>query len=127
MVVNPAGGNTGKQPDLIPGMGSGVTPDPHQVISSTMLTQLSDTAEMYASKGDFENAIKCYEQITIMDPQNGPVWTSLGHCYLLVDNLPKAFTSYHKALYSLPDVRDPQLWYGIGLLYEKVLFFIRLV
>ena len=84
-----------------------------------IVNQLNSCAETCATKGDFPNAIRYYERITMLDPENGAAWTALGHCYLLTDDLQKAFTSYQKALYSLPDVRDPQLWYGIGLLYDK--------
>jgi tetratricopeptide (TPR) repeat protein len=88
--------------------------------SSMMLNQLNSMAEFLAGKGDFANAINYYEKIITVDPDNGAAWTALGHCYLLTDNLQKAFSAYQRALYYLPDVRDPQLWYGIGLLYEKV-------
>jgi tetratricopeptide (TPR) repeat protein len=56
--------------------------------------------------------------ITI-DSENGPAWTALGHCYLLVEDLQNSFNSYQRALYSLEDIKDPQLWYGIAILYEK--------
>ena len=85
-----------------------------------MLSQLNSAAELMAATGDFARAIGYYEKITTLDPDNGGCWTALGHCYLLTDELQKAFGAYQKALYSLPDVRDPQLWYGIGLLYDKV-------
>jgi len=84
------------------------------------LSHLNSMAEFYAGKGDFANAIKYYEDIINADNENGAAWTALGHCYLLTDSLQKAFSAYQRALYYLPDVRDPQLWYGIGLLYEKV-------
>ena len=89
-------------------------------VGPMMLDQLSTTAELLAGKGDFAGAINFYERLTTIDPDNGGCWTALGHCYLLTDELQKAFGAYQKALYSLPDVRDPQLWYGIGLLYDKV-------
>lgn len=89
-----------------------------------MLSQLNSMAEFFAGRGDFANAISYYEKIINSDPDNGAAWTALGHCYLLTDNLQKAFSSYQRALYSLSDVRDPQLWYGIGLLYEKVFPFL---
>ena len=54
-----------------------------------------------------------------MDSENGPAWTALGHCYLLVEDLQKSFNAYQRALYSLEEIKDPQLWYGIGILYEK--------
>lgn len=85
-----------------------------------LLNQLNSVAEFLAAKGEFTDAIKYYEKITGLDPENGAAWTALGHCYLLTEELYKAFTAYQRALYSLTDVRDPQLWYGIGLLYDKV-------
>lgn len=94
--------------------------DQSAVQGQTTLSQLNSMAEFLAGKGDFANAINYYERIITVDPDNGAAWTALGHCYLLTDSLQKAFNSYQRALYSLPDVRDPQLWYGIGLLYEKV-------
>eukprot|EP00826_Nyctotherus_ovalis_P055274 TRINITY_DN7326_c0_g3_i7.p1 TRINITY_DN7326_c0_g3~~TRINITY_DN7326_c0_g3_i7.p1 ORF type:complete len:311 (-),score=35.30 TRINITY_DN7326_c0_g3_i7:47-979(-) len=103
--------------------------NPEQIISqdSLVLSQLNSLAEFSAAKGDFANSIKFYERITALDQDNGAAWTALGHCYLLTDNLQKAFNAYQKALYTLPDVRDPQLWYGIGLLYDKVSLRIKVV
>lgn len=102
----------------------GVPPAPSQELllsqGPMLLSQLNSVAEYLAARGDFSNAIKYYERITDIDNDNGAAWTALGHCYLLTDELQKAFTAYQKALYVLPDVRDPQLWYGIGLLYDKV-------
>jgi glucose repression mediator protein len=101
---------------------NGMFPNQDQMLfqGPIILNQYNSIAEYLAGKGDFPNAIKYYEKITSLDPENGAAWAALGHCYLLTDDLQRAFTSYQKALYSLPDVRDPQLWYGIGLLYDKV-------
>jgi len=109
------------QPTPIPGPGLTIL-NSDQIFAqdSLVLSQLNSVAEFLAAKGDFANSITYYERITAIDPENGAAWTALGHCYLLTDNLQKAFTAYQKALYTLPDVRDPQLWYGIGLLYDKV-------
>ncbi len=85
-------------------------------------SQLNLAAKQLADTGDFVTASQYYEQIVALDPDNGPAWTALGHCYLLTDERKKAFTAYQKAIYSLPDIHDPQLWYGIGRLYEKVPF-----
>lgn len=91
---------------------------------SAMLKQFNLAAECLVNKGDFATAANYYEKIVEMDSENGAAWSSLGHCYLLINNLQRAFTSYQKALYTLPDVHDPQLWYGIGVLYEKVFLFL---
>lgn len=82
-------------------------------------TNLNKLAEYCATNGDYSSAIEYYQKLTILDPENGPAWTALGHCYLLVEDLQKSFNAYQHALYSLDDIKDPQLWYGIGILYEK--------
>lgn len=80
---------------------------------------LSKLAEAYANKGDYNNACQLYEKLVRLDEDNGRAWTALGHCYLLKAEYQKCFTAYQKALYTLPHTRDPQLWYGIALLYNK--------
>lgn len=97
-----------------------ITQDQMLAQGPLLLNKLNSVAEYLAAKGEFTSAIKYYERITGLDPENGAAWTALGHCYLLTEELHRAFESYQKALYSLTDVRDPQLWYGIGLLYDKV-------
>jgi glucose repression mediator protein len=48
------------------------------------------------------------------------VWSALGHCYLMQDDLQKAYSAYQQALYLLPNPKeDPKLWYGIGILYDR--------
>ena len=76
-------------------------------------------AEFYGTKGDYRTAIQYYLKMTELDSENGPSWAAIGHCYLLSDDINKAFNAYQQALYCLEDIRDPQLWYGIGILYEK--------
>ena len=117
---NSSGLPTSGVPNSLDGSLPSVTQE--QILSQgpQLLNQLNSVAEFLAAKGDFSDAIKYYERITSFDPENGAAWTALGHCYLLTEELHKAFSSYQKALYSLTDVRDPQLWYGIGLLYDKV-------
>ena len=83
------------------------------------MSNLNKLAEYCATNGEYQHAIEYYLQLTGMDPDNGPAWTALGHCYLLVEDLQKSFNAYQQALYSLEDIKDPQLWYGIGILYEK--------
>jgi len=43
---------------------------------------------------------------------------SLGHCFLILNNPPKAHEYYQKAML-LKGTEDPELWYGIGLMYYK--------
>jgi len=44
-------------------------------------------AEYYASNQNYSEAIENYLKLTSIDPDNGPAWTALGHCYLLVEDL----------------------------------------
>ena len=53
------------------------------------------------------------------DPNNTETWGSLGYCYLMTDDLEKAYAAYQRALYHLPSLKDPNLWYGIGILYDR--------
>lgn len=42
-----------------------------------------------------------------------------GHCFLMTENLQKAYDAYQQALVNLRDPKDPMLWYGIGILYDR--------
>ena len=81
--------------------------------------RINKLAEYCATNGEYQAAIEYYVKLITIDSENGPAWTALGHCYLLVEDLQKSFNAYQRALYSLEDIKDPQLWYGIGILYEK--------
>ena len=37
----------------------------------------------------------------------------------MLDDLHKAYAAYQQALYHLPNPKDPKLWYGIGILYDR--------
>ncbi|KAK5175205.1 glucose repression mediator protein [Saxophila tyrrhenica] len=71
------------------------------------------------SKDQFTSAVEYLRQILKVDATNGEVWSSLGHCYLMMDDLQQAYSAYQQALYHLPDPKEPKLWYGIGILYDR--------
>jgi Flp pilus assembly protein TadD len=48
---------------------------------------LNKLAEYCATNGDYNSAIEYYLKLTTIDPDNGPAWTALGHCYLLIEDL----------------------------------------
>lgn len=83
------------------------------------MDRINKLAEFFATNGDYQQAIEQYMKMVAIDAENGPAWTALGHCHLLVEDLQNSFNAYQRALYSLEDIKDPQLWYGIGILYEK--------
>ena len=71
------------------------------------------------SKDQFTAAVEYLRQILKIEATNGEVWSSLGHCYLMMDDLQQAYSAYQQALYHLPDPKEPKLWYGIGILYDR--------
>ncbi|KAJ5974475.1 hypothetical protein N7481_011685 [Penicillium waksmanii] len=71
------------------------------------------------TKEQFPKAIEYLQNILKLDPTSGETWGSLGHCHLMMDNLQEAYTSYQQALYHLRDPKEPKLWYGIGILYDR--------
>ncbi|PYH91677.1 TPR-like protein [Aspergillus ellipticus CBS 707.79] len=71
------------------------------------------------TKEQYPKAIEYLQNILKLDPTSGETWGSLGHCHLMMDNLQEAYTSYQQALYHLRDPKEPKLWYGIGILYDR--------
>ncbi|PTU19439.1 hypothetical protein P175DRAFT_0510699 [Aspergillus ochraceoroseus IBT 24754] len=71
------------------------------------------------TREQFPKAIEYLQNILKLDPTSGETWGSLGHCHLMMDNLQEAYTSYQQALYHLRDPKEPKLWYGIGILYDR--------
>ncbi|KAK6702616.1 hypothetical protein SNK04_012515 [Fusarium graminearum] len=67
----------------------------------------------------FEKALEFFRAIVQLDQNNGEAWGNLGHCYLMTENLQKAYDAYQQALVNLRDPKDPMLWYGIGILYDR--------
>jgi glucose repression mediator protein len=67
----------------------------------------------------YMRAIEYLQRALNVEPNDGDAWGSLGYCYLMVDDVQKAFTAYQQALYLIPAPKDPYLWYGLGILYER--------
>ncbi|KAK8130285.1 RCM-1 [Apiospora kogelbergensis] len=71
------------------------------------------------TREDFHKAVEFLQAILKIDDRNGEVWGSLGHCYLMMDDLQQAYAAYQSALVNLPNPKEPKLWYGIGILYDR--------
>ncbi|KAM0790602.1 hypothetical protein ACM66B_004467 [Microbotryomycetes sp. NB124-2] len=80
---------------------------------------LSQIAAICRTKEDFKRAAEYFGRVVGISPDSGDVWGALGHCYLMIDDLKKAYSSYQQALYYMPNPREPKLWYGIGILYDR--------
>ncbi|KLO11276.1 hypothetical protein SCHPADRAFT_906143 [Schizopora paradoxa] len=89
----------------------------HNPHSLSGLTQVAGIARI---RENYVKAIDYFQRVIALDPNNGEVWSALGHCFLMQDDLQKAYTAYQQALYLLPNPKeDPKLWYGIGILYDR--------
>ncbi|ORY42975.1 hypothetical protein BCR35DRAFT_311237 [Leucosporidium creatinivorum] len=80
---------------------------------------LSQIAAICRSKEEFKKAAEYFGRVVGIAPESGDVWGALGHCYLMIDDLKKAYSSYQQALYYMPNPQEPKLWYGIGILYDR--------
>ncbi|KAI9482758.1 MAG: hypothetical protein EXX96DRAFT_555507 [Benjaminiella poitrasii] len=88
----------------------------HNPYSIPALTQI---ASLYRAREQFERATDYFKRILSVEENHGNTWASLGHCYLMIDNLPDAYQAYQQALQYLSNPKDPKLWYGIGILYDR--------
>lgn len=103
-------------------------------INSKSISALGSTAGIWRKNDKYEKAIEFFQRILNIDNTNGEVWGAIGHCQLMLDDLQKAYHSYQQALYYLPNPKvcvlstynpacrfskDPKLWYGIGILYDR--------
>ncbi|KAG1725558.1 TPR-like protein [Suillus paluster] len=89
----------------------------HNPMSLSGLTQVAGIARI---KENYPKAVEYFQRVLQLQEDNGEVWSALGHCYLMQDDLQKAYSAYQQALYLLPNPKeDPKLWYGIGILYDR--------
>ncbi|KIL71092.1 hypothetical protein M378DRAFT_156044 [Amanita muscaria Koide BX008] len=89
----------------------------HNPMSLPGLTQVASIARI---KENYPKAVEFFQRALSLQEDNGEVWSALGHCYLMQDDLQKAYSAYQQALYLLPNPKeDPKLWYGIGILYDR--------
>ncbi|GLB36610.1 putative tetratricopeptide repeat [Lyophyllum shimeji] len=89
----------------------------HNPMSLSGLTQV---AGIFRIKENYPRAVEYFQRVLTLQEDNGEVWSALGHCYLMQDDLQKAYSAYQQALYLLPNPKeDPKLWYGIGILYDR--------
>ncbi|KAJ2161674.1 glucose repression mediator protein [Coemansia sp. RSA 552] len=88
----------------------------HNPYSQAALTQI---ANIYRGREEFEKAVDFFQRIVNIDNENGEIWGAIGNCYLMLDELPKAYNAYQQAIIHLPNPREPKLWYGIGILYDR--------
>ena len=79
---------------------------------------LNSISHILRAKEKYPEAMEYLKNILKVEAANGEAWgnlgkyplhvkstllTSIGHCYLMMDNLQEAYTAYQQALYYLPD------------------------
>lgn len=88
----------------------------HSPNSAPALTSL---ANLYRARDMFAKAAELYQRALTAKPDAGETWGLLGHCYLMLDDLQRAYAAYQQALYHLSNPNVPKLWHGIGILYDR--------
>ncbi|EUC65476.1 general transcriptional corepressor ssn6, putative [Rhizoctonia solani AG-3 Rhs1AP] len=89
--------------------------NPHSIAGLTNIAGIARARENYST------AVEYFQRVLGLQRENGDVWSALGHCFLMKDDLQNAYSAYQQALYYLPNpkLQDPKLWYGIGILYDR--------
>ncbi|CAM9673324.1 unnamed protein product, partial [Phaeothamnion confervicola] len=83
-------------------------------------TALAGLATIFKSRGDFRKASDFFQrQALCCNDRDGQVWQDLAYCYLMLNELQSSYTAYQHAIYHSQNQKDPKLWYGIGLLYDR--------
>lgn len=104
------------------------------------LIALNGAAQIARGKDDFDKAIDYFQRVLNIKQDNGEVWGSmgkfklsyaqiqlsnmymmliyLGHCLLMKDDLPKAYTAYQQALYHLQNPKVSPSFLPLGM-YES--------
>nr|CDP27253.1 Putative protein of unknown function with TPR domain [Podospora anserina S mat+] len=90
-----------------------LTANPNSINALNALSVVLRTQENFPKAAEYLHAI------IKLDGNNGEAWGSLGHCYLMMDDLQQAYQAYQNALLKLPNPKEPRLWYGIGILYDR--------
>lgn len=73
---------------------------------------------IHQANGNYALAVERFQNYLRLNNTDGNVWCLLGHCFLSLNELQKASMAYQQAIH-LKGHKDPSLWYGLGILYER--------
>lgn len=90
----------GHQEDAMAAYEHALRANPNSVPAMNAISLILRTRE------EFGKAIDYLQAILKIDGNNGEVWGSLGHCYLMIDDLQQAYQAYQSALMNL---RNPKV------------------
>lgn len=80
---------------------------------------MTQAGAVLAKKEMYPQAVAYLTRAIQAESTCGEAWADLAHSYVMTDDLQKAYQAYQSALSHLPNPKDPNLWYGIGLLYDR--------
>jgi len=66
---------------------------------------LTQTANILRQQERFLEAAEYFTRVVALREEAGEVWGALGHCYLMIDDLPKAYACYQQAIMHIPDAK----------------------
>lgn len=72
----------------------------HNPYNTKALTQV---ASIFRMKEQYSKAVVFLRRVLEVDNENGEIWSELGHCFLMMDDLQQAYSAYQNALYHLPN------------------------
>ncbi|EEP75947.1 protein bimA [Uncinocarpus reesii 1704] len=72
----------------------------------------------FSLEGDHDQALKCFQRATQVEPRFAYAFTLQGHEYLSNEEHDKAMDAYRHAIGA--DSRHYNAWYGLGKVYEKM-------
>jgi len=78
-----------------------------------------EAAAMYRRRSEYPQAIEFLCRAVRQEPRDAASWAWLGYCYLMLDDVDRAYVAYQQAMYVEPPMDEPHVWYGLGLLYER--------
>lgn len=73
----------------------------------------------YENSAEFAKALEYFQHVVQIDNTSGDGWGHLAYCFLMQNELHCSYTAYQHALYHTLTPKDPKMWFGIGLLYER--------
>lgn len=89
------------------------------------LISYNPQSKKLATMPDIQSAVSVISQIiqenaksVQSNPESIESWIILGHCYLMLNDFPNAYTSYTHVMRISDSVNDAYFWYGIGCVYQ---------
>lgn len=76
---------------------------------------LAQVASLYRMREQYPQAVTYFRRILEVDETNGDIWSELGHCYLMTDELSQAYAAYQNALYHLTNPKVGQPFWFLSL------------